>query len=140
MPMAAHIRLGGPASAQDSTSSGAAEAAAVLAALLTWGPRFPLAHLDFFSDSTNVVDGWAAQYSPKPSIIPYLRAFAHVCVIHGISLSITHIPGTANVWADLISRAQFARFRALHPQALHQPLAPPCANDVWLEPLPSQPC
>jgi hypothetical protein len=142
MPMAAHIRLSGPAAAQDSTSSGAAEAAAVLAALLTWGPRFPFAHFEFFSDSSNVtvVDGWAAQYSPKPSIVPYLRAFAHVCTLHGISLALTHIPGITNVWADLISRGQFARFLALHPQALQQPLAPPSASDVWLEPLPSQPC
>lgn len=119
-------------------SSGMAEAAGVLAALLTWGPRYPNHHLNVFSDSKNVVDGWAAQHSPKPDIIPYLRAFALSCSQFSITMTITHISGELNVFADLISRGQAAHFLQLHPAAQPWPLQPPSEPAVWLDSIASQ--
>ena len=104
-----------------SVSSGHAEAAAILAALLTWASSCHRGTVQVMTDSMVIVNAWASQASPSPAINSYIRAFAHFCSEWSATLVITHLPGTSNGIADAISRQQVSRFRSLLPSA---PLLP----------------
>ena len=115
-PISARIQVGGSAgSGVEVISSGRAEAANILAALLTYAPLNHEGHIELWTDSNNVVDGWAAQTSKSRGMLLYLRAFAHIACVHSLSLSISHIQGTSNQMADHISRGQVDLFFQQEP-------------------------
>ena len=114
-------------------SSGLAEAAAILMLLLIWAVSCKGQHIVVHTDSSTVVGAWAGQSSSSPrTIAPYIRAFAHICSMHDITLTIVHIPGVLNFIADAISRLQWSNFRRFHPSALPEPLPAPSADRLWL--------
>jgi hypothetical protein len=115
-----------------SVSSGHAEAAAILAALLIWAPRFSRCTVLVRSDSLVVVQAWASQSSASPAIDAYIRAFAHVCSLWSATLVIEHLPGVDNNIADAISRSQVAKFRQLLPAAQQWPSPAPSLEAIWL--------
>ena len=109
-------------------SSGHAELAAILFALLLFCMDWSCQTVRIYTDSSNAVDAWASLSSSSGSVAQYLRAIARVCMEFGITLQLRHIPGVENGIADAISRAQVARFKALHALLASRP---PCS------PLPS---
>ena len=115
-----------------SLSSGLCEAAALLGTLQTFLPIFaaenplraPQHGVFVFSDSAVVVDVWNKR-RPSATLLPYLRAFAHIGALFNVRLIIRHIDGVANSTADSLSRNQMDRFRALRPTAaLHSSAMP----------------
>ena len=133
MAVPVHARLPQPPPVQ-AVSSGFAEAAAILGALVAWRNSFPIlaGRILVRSVSMVIVEAWGRQSSPNPLIQRYIRAFAHMCCVGNFSLSIVHIPGTENSIADAISRQQVARFRLLHPLASQLSLPPPPQASFWL--------
>ena len=63
-----------------------------------------------------VVDMWAAKKACD-TMLPSLRAFAHLEALYSITLIVTHIEGKLNTTADSISRQEWAKFRVLQPTA-----------------------
>ena len=108
----------------ESVSSGYCEAAGLYLSLLTFLPIWAAAHPEreagagvwAYSDSQVVVDMWSAKKSCD-TMLPYLRQFAHLEALYSITLIVSHIPGKLNTTADALSRQEFAKFRALQPQA-----------------------
>lgn len=107
-----------------SVSSGYCEAAGLLLSLLTFLPIWAADNLVrpagvgvwAYSDSMVVVDMWAAKKACD-TMLPYLRAFAHLEAFYSITLIVTHIEGKLNTTADSISRQEWAKFRELQPTA-----------------------
>ena len=125
----------GPVVIQESISSGYCEAAGLYLSLLTFLPiwsqqhpdRIPGAGVWAWSDSKVVVDMWESKRACD-TMLPYLRAFAHMEAYYNITLIVSHIDGVSNTTADSISRQNWSRFRELQPNAdrfsLPLPLVP----------------
>ena len=125
----------GPIVIQESISSGYCEAAGLYLSLLTFLPiwsqrhlnRTPSAGLWAWSDSKVIVDMWKSK-GACDTMLPYLRAFAHMEAYYNITLIVCHIDGVLNTTADSIFRQNWSYFRELQPSAdqfsLPLPLVP----------------
>ncbi len=108
--------------------SGYSEAAGILYVLCCFLPPWAAANPDrelgagvwCHSDSDVVVKMWNSKRAGI-TLLPYLRAFAHLSALFNINLTIAHIPGTENQIADAISRKKMVKFRRLLPNAALNP-------------------
>ena len=108
--------------------SGYSEAAGILYVLCCFLPPWAAANPNrelgagvwCHSDSEVVVEMWNSKRAGI-TLLPYLRAFAHLSALFNINLTIAHIPGSENQVADAISRKKMAKFRRLLPNAALNP-------------------
>ena len=74
---------------------------------------------------------WAAK-GACDTLLPFLRAFAHLEAFYNITLIVSHIEGKKNTTADSISRQEWARFRELQPAAEPYSLQLPSVLTLFL--------
>ena len=108
--------------------SGYSEAAGILYVLCCFLPPWAAANPNrelgagvwCHSDSDVVVKMWNSKRAGI-TLLPYLRAFAHLSALFNINLTIEHIRGSENQIADAISRKKMVKFRRLLPNAALNP-------------------
>ena len=102
---------------------------AVYAAVIVWGDSFRHRHILIYSDNAAIVQVWETGSSRDKSIMKLVRSLFFHCVDFNISLSVRHLPGSRNLYADLLSRLQVPRFLAQCPDAHDQPSIIP--QSIW---------
>jgi hypothetical protein len=112
------------------------ELMALALAVATWGHLWSTRKITFRSDCMPVVDAIRKRSSRKPATMHLLRFISDAACRHGFDFRCIHIPGIANVAADLLSRDGAAAFqleemRAAFPTAKAEP------SDIGPVPLPS---
>ena len=118
--------------------SGYTEAAGLLFVLScflpTWAAknphRQPGVGIYCHTDSFVVVDMWASKRAGV-TLLPYLRAFAHLSALFNVTLIIVHIPGKLNQIADSISRQKMRKFRSLLPDSATLPTQQLFAQQIY---------
>ena len=88
---------------------------AIVRAVATWGHSWAGKQVLLHCDCMPVVLMWRKGDSAVPQIAALLRTLWLLCATHDFTLTITHIAGTDNVCADLLSRNQIEAFKALRP-------------------------
>ena len=101
----------------------------IYAALLTWGSNLRNLQILVFTDNESIVQVWESGSSKDESIMKLVRLLFFLSVDLNISLSLRHVPGHLNVYADLLSRLQVARFLQLCPDAAKSPS--PILPSAW---------
>lgn len=82
-----------------------------------WGSLWERKHIVAFCDNATVVEAINKGRSSSKTIMPFLRRITWQSVINNFILSARHVPGHANIIADVLSRFQFQTFRRLCPSA-----------------------
>jgi hypothetical protein len=80
------------------------ELAAVVIALMRWGPTLAGTHVRIRSDNMATVAAVNKSTSRSPTLMPWVRELFWLGVKYDITLSCVHIPGVENYVADRISR------------------------------------
>lgn len=90
------------------------EAETILMALATWGPRLAGTRhiINVRTDSAVSLFALRAGHTRSRELLAILKAIYWEQNKYGIFLSIDHIPGNDNIFADPLSRGDFRRFRA----------------------------
>ena len=102
---------------------------AVVAAVLTWGHRWPGKRIVIVTDNKPITQIWHSGTSPSPRLMVLVRRLFFFAGEIGFTLTFKHIPGSTNEIADAISRFQDERFRRLAPEADKTPSNLP--NEVF---------
>lgn len=82
-----------------------------------------------YSDNAAIVQVWDSGSSRDKSIMKLVRLLFFHCVDFNISLTLMHLPGCRNVYADLLSRLQVPRFLEQCPDAQDLPSVIP--RTIW---------
>ena len=118
----------------DSANIAVLELFAVFASIVTWGDVLANRQILIFSDNDAIVQAFTFGSSRNKSIMLLLRKIFFVCFEFNISLRLCHLPGSSNVFADLLSRLQVSQFLAACPEALlHASSLPASIWDVFTE-------
>jgi hypothetical protein len=118
----------------DSASTTLWESLCILVALRLWGSYLPQG-LALRSDSLSSLRALVRMDSPSPGINALLR---EVALLEGKSgstwVSLTHIPGISNAWADALSRLGAPEPKAVPSEleGVRRRLVPPRGPDWWL--------
>lgn len=97
----------------------------IVVSLHLWGSLFSNKKIMFHCDNEAVVAIINKQTTRSKPVMHLVRLLVSVCLSHNILFKAKHIPGCHNNIADALSRLQFARFRALAPDADHSPAVIP---------------
>lgn len=90
---------------------------AVYASVVVWGHLLRNRQIIIYTDNEAIVHVWGFGSSRDKSLMVLVRLLFFICVKFNISLSLRHLLGVANVYADLLSRLQVHRFLAVCPDA-----------------------
>lgn len=104
------------------------ELRAVAIAAATWGKTWKGQRVLVRSDCKAAVDVWMNESSTNVQMTDLVRSILFLAALHDFHLSIIHIPGADNMFADWLSRDQVTRFLeslALHSRSPTTPLPPP---------------
>ena len=106
---------------------------AVVVACLAWGSQWSSKRVLVHCDNQTVADLWQHGSSRCPALMSLVRCMFFAAASNNYTVVIKHIPGSHNVIADALSRAQMAKFRAQAPGASLQPTPlPPGALTLGL--------
>lgn len=94
---------------------------AIVLACLAWGHHWSGKRILFHCDNQAVADLWQKGSSRSPSQMVLVRCMFFTAATNNYHISIRHIPGSLNVVADALSRAQMSRFRSQAPHAAVHP-------------------
>ena len=86
---------------------------AVLAAVSTWSIQLSNRQIIIFTDNEPIVSMWKSGSSKDKAIMALVRELFFTSTNHNISVTFRHIPGTNNVYADLLSCLQVERFMSI---------------------------
>ncbi len=98
---------------------------AIVVAASTWAHNLSGRRIRFQCDNLAVVHAWQNKSAKEPSLLALLRDLFFVAAQHNFTVSLAHIPGSANSRADALSRNQLSRFFSISPQADAHPTQPP---------------
>jgi hypothetical protein len=112
--------------AQRATASSIAyfELFAIVSAAATFGKDWRGKKILFHSDSQTAVDVVGKGYCKQPDLMSLIRALFFCAARFGFTLRVVHVPGTDNLYADLLSRLQVSRFLELRPDSDPSPTIP----------------
>ena len=96
---------------------GVLELFAVYCAIVAWGKQLRDRQIVIFSDNEANVKIWETGSSKDPNIMRLVRLLFFHCVEFNITVSLKHVAGAHNLYADLLSRLQVSRFLELCPVA-----------------------
>ena len=102
---------------------------AVYAALISWSERLCDKQVVMYTDNEAFVQVWESGSSKNESIMVLVRAIFFASARSNLSLVLRHVPGYRKVFADLLSRLQVSRFRAVCPDAASLPAKVP--SSIW---------
>ena len=105
------------------------EVAAVVLALMTFQDAWTGHHVHVNSDNSGAVGVFKRRHSSNENTGAMLTFAVDLCTTRNICLRLSWIPGSTNVVADPISRANFAAFRAIAPSAAASPS--PCSGSPF---------
>lgn len=97
----------------------------IVIAIEVWGPRLRNKRLTLFTDNMALVTVLNKQTSKDKLTMILLRRLVLVCLKNNIVLNANHVRGVSNIYSDLLSRLQIARFKAICPWASPSPTAIP---------------
>ena len=100
---------------------------AIVQAMNSWGHMWKCKKILFHCDNQTIVDIWQKGSTRSPEIMALIRMLYFIAAQYNVNVMITHIPGTSNLIADVLSRFQNFHFYQLAPEA--QPLPDPII--VW---------
>lgn len=83
---------------------------AVYAALFIWSDRLRDRQIVIYSDNIAIVQVWESGSSKDKHIMKLVRLLFFRCINFNISLSLRHLSGCHNIYADLLSRLQVPQF------------------------------
>ena len=101
---------------------------AIVIAATTWGGRWRGQRVHVMSDCQPAIDAWAKETSPDRGLADLIRTLLFLCAMHDFSLTMQHIPGINNTYADWLSRGQVTHFLAsakTHSRSPTTPSQPP---------------
>ena len=90
---------------------------AIVAAVITWAEKLQNKQILLYTDNQNIANVWKKGYSLSKPIMKLVRNFFLFTARHNINILMNHIPGHFNRSADLLSRLQVNKFKALNPGA-----------------------
>ena len=96
---------------------GVLELFAVYCAIVAWRDQLRNRQIVIFSDNEGNVKVWETGSSKDPYIMRLIRLLFFHCVEFNITVSLKHVAGSHNLYADLLSRLQVSRFLELCPGA-----------------------
>ena len=112
----------------DSISMPWLEFRAIVIAASTWGARWRGQHVHVMSDCQPAIDAWKKETSADRGLADLIRTLLFLCAQHDFSLTMQHIPGIHNTFADWLSRGQVTLFLAsatTHSRSPTIPSPPP---------------
>lgn len=101
----------------------------IIVAVELWGAVLANRAIVFWCDNLGVVQAINNQGCASPQALRLLRRLVLRCLQLNIAFAARHVPGVENSVADALSRFDFAKFRALAPEA--SSLGLPCPPHVW---------
>ena len=102
---------------------------AIFAAVAAWAHFLANKQIIFHCDNLAIVSVWQSGSCKNPDIMRVMRALFFTCAVHNINLLTTHIPGSSNIAADLLSRLQVPKFRFEKPDSDPEPT--PLPDSIW---------
>ena len=102
---------------------------AIFAAVVVWGHTWANKRVLFLTDNTCVVQVASAGTCKNEVIMRILRSMFMFTATWNIRLTFRHIPGSSNLYADLLSRLQVQQFRQAMPSADRSPSVVP--ERIW---------
>eukprot|EP00111_Clytia_hemisphaerica_P014519 TCONS_00042745-protein len=96
---------------------GVLELFAVYSAILSWGPILRHKQIVVFTDNSSIMQVWETGSSKDEHLMKLVRLMFFLSVDLNLSITLRHVPGHFNVFADLLSRLQVSRFLTLCPDA-----------------------
>lgn len=97
----------------------------IVVAARLWGSEWTERRIMFHTDNMAVVDVWYKQGCRSPQVMSLVRHLHFVAARCNFHVSMRHIPGKSNVYADLISRNLQVEFRRRAPHADRSPTTVP---------------
>lgn len=97
---------------------------AVVRAAATWGHLWRGRNVLVYCDCEPVVLAWRKGDSRSPALAALIRTLLFMSASHDFHLTITHIAGVDNVFADLLSRSQVETFLAQSNMHSRSPTIP----------------
>ena len=107
----------------------------IVLAITTWGPAWRGSHLHCLCDNEAVVSIVGSRYSGNPDLMHLLRCLFFFEAYYKMHITASHIPGTANILADNLSRNRLSLFLLQAPHMSKTPVPLPLmALDLLLNP------
>jgi reverse transcriptase-like protein len=99
------------------------ESLAIVFALSTWAPTIGNSHIEIHCDCLPVVQSLQplTMQSKVSGIMSCIRTILYLTATHNIAIGVSHIAGSHNCMADLLSRDQIPEFKLLRSD--HYPIA-----------------
>ncbi|XP_057312156.1 uncharacterized protein LOC130653651 [Hydractinia symbiolongicarpus] len=97
------------------------ELLAVVIAVHSWGEKWSDTQVIIFTDNEAIVRIWSTGSCKCEHIMKLVRLLFYFTANHNINLLMRHICGTSNIYADLLSRLQVAKFKEQCPYAEELP-------------------
>eukprot|EP00111_Clytia_hemisphaerica_P015890 TCONS_00046951-protein len=101
---------------------------AAFVSLTTWTEFFRDCRIVVFSDNEATVSVWSSSSSKDKQMMAIIREIFFITAKKNILLSVRHIPGSNNVFADLLSRLQVNAFKLVCPESCPYPSIPPVSS------------
>ena len=105
------------------------EVAAIVLAIMTFQLVWQNQSVHIHSDNSGAVGVFTRRHSSSALIGSMLTFATDLCSAQNISIHVSWIPGVTNVFADPISRANFAAFRLAAPGEAISPT--PCVGSSF---------
>jgi hypothetical protein len=105
---------------------------AIVRAAATWGERWRGRNVLIHCDCQPAVMAWQRGDSKSPGMADLIRTLLFLSATHDFHLTMLHIAGVDNVFADLLSRSQVATFLAQSRTHCRSPTIPlPLPTHSW---------
>ncbi len=107
----------------------------IVLALATWGKAWKGRHVHCRCDNKAVVSILGSRYARNPDLMHLLRCLFFFEAYYKLHITASHIPGTANTFADNLSRNRLSLFLSQAPYMSRNPAPLPLmALDLLLNP------
>ena len=108
------------------------ELRAIVIAAATWGPQWAGRKVLIRSDCKPAVDAWNFENTATEGMVDLVRTLLFLTATHDFHITVIHIPGVDNPFADLVSRQQATRFLELSTTHSRSPTTPsPPPIQTW---------
>ena len=101
----------------------------IFVAATIWGHQWSTKKILFHSDNQTVVDVWQNGSVKCPYLAHLLHQILFLCAKYSFSINIVHIHGKYNIYSDLLSHLQIAKFKVLAKDAKPNPT--PLPTCIW---------
>jgi len=112
----------------------AKELVPIIFSCVAWGPLLARKCTQFHCDNLSLVEAIQKGSSKDTMVMHLLRCLWFFQARFDISIHVSHIPGTLNTAADLLSRNQVRKFLQLYPQSSLVPVSVPAPLQAIVSP------